>query len=58
MIQKISFHNLCQHKLKKEQVVSLMPAIKNAFDLKGYDIVELSTKNEYLMSQVGCYDEK
>ena len=30
--------------IKGEQLVSMMPAIKKAFDLMGNDIVEVSTK--------------
>ena len=33
---------------KGEQLVSMMPAFKKAFDLMGDDIVELSTENETL----------
>ena len=41
-----------------EQLVSMMPAIKKAFNLMGDDIVELSVENESLKSQIGEYDEK
>ena len=48
-----------QAKAKKgEQLVSMMPAIKNAFDLMGDDIVELSTENDALKNKIGSYDEK
>ena len=51
--------NLYQHKLKKgEQLVSMMPAIKKAFNLMGDDIVEISTKNDALKSKIGSYDVK
>ena len=43
---------------KGEQLVSMMPAIKKAFDLIGDDIVELSTQNESLKCRKGSYDEK
>ena len=33
---------------KAEQLAPMMPAIKDAFDLMGDDIVELSTENESL----------
>ena len=45
-------------KRKQKQLVSMMPAIKEAFDLMGDDINELSTKNEYLKNKRGSYDEK
>ena len=38
---------------KGEQLVSMMPAIKKAFNLLGDDIVELSTENDALKSQIG-----
>ena len=43
---------------KGEQLVAMMPAIKKAFNLLGYDIVELSTENDALKNQIGDYDEK
>ena len=43
---------------KGEQLVSMMPAIKEAFNLMGNDIVELSTENNTLKNQIGNYDEK
>ena len=43
---------------KGEQLVSMMPAIKKAFNLLGDDIVDLSTKNDALKSKIGSYDEK
>ena len=43
---------------KEEQLISMMPAIKKAFNLLGDDIVELSVENESLKNQIGQYDEK
>ena len=43
---------------KGEQLVSMMPAIKKAFDLMGDDIVDLSTENDALKSKIGDYDER
>ena len=43
---------------KGEQLVSMMPAIKKAFNLLGDDIVELHTENEALKNQIGDYDQK
>ena len=42
---------------KGEQLVSMMPAIKKAFNLLGDDIVELFTENDALKSQIGDYDQ-
>ena len=38
---------------KGEQLTSMMPAIKKAFNVLGDDIIELSTEN-----QIGEYDQK
>ena len=43
---------------KGKQLVSMMPAIKKAFDLLGDDNVDLSTENNALKNQIGDYDEK
>ena len=43
---------------KGEQLVSMMPAIKKAFNLIGDDIVELSTENDALKDKIGSCDEK
>ena len=42
---------------KGEQLVSMMPAIKEAFTLMGNDIVDLSTENDALKEKIGDYDE-
>ena len=42
---------------KREQLVSMMPAIKKAFNLIGDDIVELHTENESLKNKRESYDE-
>ena len=58
-IEKNLTLNLHQHKLKKgEQLVSMMPAIKKAFNLMGDDIVELFAENDALKSKIGSYDEE
>ena len=43
---------------KGEQLVSMMPAIKEAFTLMGNDIVDLSTENDASKEKIGDYDEK
>ena len=43
---------------KGKQLVSMMPAIKKAFNLLGNDIVDLSTENEALKEKIGDYDER
>ena len=43
---------------KGEQLLSLMPATKKAFNLMGDDTFELSTENDALKNKIGSYDEK
>ena len=43
---------------KGEQLVSMLPAIKKAFNLMGDDIIELSTENDALKNKIGSYDER
>ena len=43
---------------KGEQLKSMMPAIKKAFNVLGDDIIELSVENDALKNQIGNYDEK
>ena len=43
---------------KGEQLTSMMPAIKKAVNVLGDDIIELSTKNDFLKNQIGEYDQK
>ena len=43
---------------KGEQLVSMMPAIKKAFNLLADDLVELSTENDALKNKIGSYDKK
>ena len=43
---------------KGERLVSMMPAIKKAFNLMGDDIIELSTENDALKNKIGSYDER
>ena len=57
-LREINSQSLSTQAKKGEQLVSLMPAIKKAFNLLGDDIVELSTENEVLKNKIGFYDEK
>ena len=43
---------------KGEQLISMMPAVKKAFNLMGDDIVEIIVENETLKNQIGEYEEK
>ena len=57
-LKEYNSQSLATQAKKGEQLVSMMPAIKKAFDLMGDDIVDLSTENDALKSKIGEYDEK
>ena len=57
-LKELNQQSLSTRAKKGEQLVSMMPAIKKAFNLMGDDIVELSVENESLKNQIGNYDEK
>ena len=45
-LKEFNSQSLTTQAKKGEQLVSMMPAVKKAFDLMGDDIVELSTGND------------
>ena len=57
-LREFNSQSLTTQAKKSEQLVSMMPAIKIAFNLMGDDIVELSVEDESLKNQIGEYDEK
>ena len=57
-LKEFNNQSLSTQAKKGEQLVSMMPAIKKAFNLLGDDIIELSVENESLKNQIGEYDEK
>ena len=57
-IKEFNSQSLAKPAKKGEQLVSMMTAIKKAFNLLGDDIVDLSTENDALKSKIGSYDEK
>ena len=57
-LKEFNSQSLSTQAKKGEQLVSLMPAIKTAFNLMGDDIVEISTQNDALKNKIGGYDEK
>ena len=57
-LKEFNSQSLTTQAKKGEQLLSMMPAIKKAFDLLGDDIVDLSTKNDALKNKIGSYDEK
>ena len=57
-LKELSSQSSATQAKKGEQFVSMMLAIKKAFDLTRDDIVELSTKSESLKNKIGFYHEK
>ena len=57
-LKEFNSQSLATQAKKGEQLVSMMPAIKKAFNLMGEDIVELSFENDALKNKTGPYDEK
>ena len=57
-LKEFNSQSLSTKAKKGEQLVSMMPAIKKAFNLLGDDIVDLSTENYTLKNQIGDYDQK
>ena len=47
-LKEFNYQSLTTQAKKGEQLVSMMPAVKKAFNLMGDDIVELSTENDAL----------
>ena len=57
-VKEFNNQSLATQAKKGEQLDSMMPAIKKAFNLLGDDIVELPTENDALKNKIGSYDEK
>ena len=55
-IKEFNNKSLAKQAKKGEQLVSMMPAIENAFDLMCDVIVELSTKTDALKNKISAYD--
>ena len=56
-LKEFNQQSLTTQAKKGEQLVSMMPAIKKAFNLMGDGIVELTVENDALKNQIGEYDE-
>ena len=52
-LKEFNSQSLTTQAEKGEQLVSMMPAIKKAFNLLSDDIVDLRTKNETLKNKTG-----
>ena len=57
-LKEFSSQSLTTQAKKGEQLVSMMPSIKKAFDLMGDNLVELSTENDALKNKIGSNDER
>ena len=57
-LKEFNQQSLTTQAKKGEQLTSMMPAIKKAFNLLGDDIIDLSTENDVLKNQIGEYDQK
>ena len=57
-LKEFNQQSLTTQAQKGEQLVSMMPAIKKAFNLMGDGIVDLTVENDALKNQIGEYDEK
>ena len=57
-LKDFNLQSLSTRAKKREHLVSMMPAIKKAFNLLGDGIVDLSTENDALKNNIGGYDEK
>ena len=57
-LKEFNSQSLSAKAKKGEQLVSMMHAIKKAFNLLGDGIVDLSTENDALKKQIGDYDQK
>ena len=57
-LKEFNSQSLSTKAKRGEELVSMMPAIKKAFNLLGDAIVDLSTENDALKNQIGDYDQK
>ena len=57
-LKEFNNQSLTTQAKKGEQLITMMPAIKKAFNLMGDDIIELDAENKTLKNKIGEYDEK
>ena len=57
-LKEFNAQSLTTQAKKGEQLITMMPAIKKAFNLMGDDIIELDAENKTLKNKIGEYDEK
>ena len=58
VLKEFNSQSLSTRAKKGEQLVSMMPAIKKAFNLLGDGVIDLTTENDALKEKIGDYDEK
>ena len=52
-LKEFNNQSLTTQAKKGEQLISMMPAIKKAFNLMGDDIIELDAENQTLKNKIG-----
>ena len=57
-LKEFNQQSLATRSKRGEELTSMMPAIKKAFNILGDDIIELSTENDVLKNQIGDYNQK
>ena len=57
-LKEFNQQSLTTQAKKGEQLESMMPAIKKAFNLMGDGIADLTVENDALKNQIGEYDDK
>ena len=57
-LKEFNNQSLVTQAKKGEQLISMMPAIKKAFNLMGDDIIELDAENQTLKNKIGEYDKE
>ena len=57
-LKEFNQQSLSTRSKRGEELTSMMPAIKKAFNILGDDIIELSTENDVLKNQIGNYNQK
>ena len=57
-LKEFNQQSLSTRSKRGEELTSMMPAIKKAFNILGDDIIELSTENDVLKNQIGDYNQK
>ena len=57
-LKEFNQQSLSTRSKRGEELTSMIPAIKKAFNILGDDIIELSTENDVLKNQIGDYNQK